>query len=137
MVNKIVKQIKECFDRGNKVLICGNGGSSAEASHFSEELISYGYPAIALNDVAVITALSNDYSYEEVFSRYIIALGQLNDILIVISTSGKSKNVLRAMKTAKQKGMEVIEWPRIGKTTEDIQNRQLELIHKVYRDIVK
>ena len=136
-MTRISKQIIKCFERGNKVLIIGNGGSSAEASHLSEELIAYGYPAIALNDPCVLTALSNDFSYEEVFSRYIIAVGAQGDVLITLSTSGKSKNIIRAIKTAKQKSMEVIELPRNkGKTTETIQNHQLELIHKVYKEIV-
>lgn len=130
--NKLLK----CFSRGSKCWIIGNGGSSAEASHLSEELISHGFPAIALNDPQVITALANDYSYDEVFSRYLIAVADKDDILIVLSTSGKSKNCIRAIRTAKQKCMEVIEWPRKGRTTEDIQNYQLEVIHKVYKEIV-
>lgn len=130
----IAQQLKECFDRGNKAWICGNGGSSAEASHFSEELISLGYPLIALNDPQVITALSNDFSYDQVFSRYLLAVASEGDILIVLSTSGKSKNCIRAIRTAKQMCIEVVDFPRKGKTTEIIQNNQLALIHRIYED---
>lgn len=135
---QLVKQISSCFARGNKILICGNGGSSAEASHFSEELIAHGFPAIALNDPCVITALANDYSYEEVFGKYILALGKEGDILIVLTTSGKSRNILYAQAIAIGLEMEVIEWPRNkGKTTEEIQDNQLKLIHKVYKAVVR
>ena len=136
-VNKIGNKIIDCFKRGNKLLICGNGGSSAEASHFSEELISYGYPAIALNDPAVITALANDYSYTQVFGKYLEALGKEGDILITLSTSGGSENIKYAILKARELGIEVIQWPRDqGRTTEEIQNNQLKLIHKVYQEVV-
>ena len=131
----ITKQILDCFNRGNSVWVIGNGGSSAEASHLSEELISLGYPCIALNDPQVITALSNDFSYEQVFALYLIAVGKMNDILIVLSTSGKSKNCIKAIRTAKQMCIEVIEFPRKGKNTENIQENQLKLIHKIYCEL--
>jgi D-sedoheptulose 7-phosphate isomerase len=134
---QIVEQIVECFKKGNKILIIGNGGSSAEASHFSEELISYGYPAIALNDPVVITALANDYGYEKVFGMYLEALGKPGDILVTISTSGESNNIIHATEMAGFLGIDVIEWPRdTGRTTEEIQNYQLKLIHKVYQSII-
>lgn len=135
--SQIVEQLKECFKNGNKLLICGNGGSMAQASHFAEELITHGYPAIALADPNVISALANDFSYEEVFSRYIIALANQGDVLIALSTSGKSKNILRAIRTAYQKHMIVIDFPRDkGKTTETIQNYQLRFLHRVYKRII-
>ena len=131
-MNKIIKQIKECFERENKVWIIGNGGSSAEASHFSEEFISLGYPAIALNDPQVITALSNDFSYEEAFAIYLEAVAKRGDILITLSTSYKSENILEAIDRARELRIEVIKFPNKGKTTEEIQNNHLILIHKLY-----
>ena len=136
-MHSISARLIKCFERGNKILVAGNGGSSAEASHLSEEFITFGFPVIALNDPAVLTALSNDSNYEEVFSNYIFALHNEGDVLITISTSGKSKNILHAQKSAKAFGMEVTEWPRDkGKTTEEIQEYQLKLIHKVYLEVV-
>ena len=134
----IPQKLIDCIERGNKILICGNGGSSAQSSHFSEELITHGLPAIALNDPQVITALSNDFSYKEVFSRYIKALGSNGDLLITFTTSGKSKNLIKAQKTAEESGLEVLEWPhKKGKTTEDRQNIQLKEMHKVYKEVVE
>ena len=98
--------------KGNKILICGNGGSAADAQHFAAELIvryeneRKSIPAIALTtDSSIITACANDYSYDKIFSRQIEALGTHGDILIGISTSGNSKNILQAFKVAKNKNM--------------------------------
>lgn len=107
------KKITNAFLKGNKVLICGNGGSSAEASHFAAELVGHfeekfrqALPALALNtDNSFLTAWSNDESFEEIFSRQLQALGASGDILIGLSTSGNSKNLVRAFETAKTKGI--------------------------------
>lgn len=137
-MHSISQKLIDCFERGNKALLAGNGGSSAQASHLSEELISHGLPAIALNDPQVITALINDFPPVEVFSRYVKALGSADDLLICFTTSGKSKNLLLASETALKLGMEVLEWPhKKGKTTEDRQNFQLVEMHKVYKEVVK
>ncbi len=100
---------------GQKILSCGNGGSAADAQHFSAELVCRfererpGLPAIALTtDSSALTAISNDYSYKELFARQIEALGQSGDCLLAISTSGDSANVIRAIETAHDKGMNVI-----------------------------
>lgn len=97
---------------GKKILVCGNGGSATDAMHFVGELVGrfekerMPLPAIALNaDVCTITALANDYGYDQIFSKQIEALGKEEDILIAISTSGKSKNVLRALRQAKKQKM--------------------------------
>lgn len=137
-MNSISQKLIDCFERGNKALLAGNGGSSAQASHFSEELISHGLPAIALNDPQVITALINDFPPNEVFSRYIKALGNTGDLLIVFTTSGKSINLIKAKITANELDMEVLEWPhKKGKTTEERQNYQLVEMHKIYKEVVK
>jgi len=100
---------------GQKILSCGNGGSAADAQHFSAELVCRfererpGLPAIALTtDSSALTAISNDYSYKEIFARQIEALGQPGDSLLAISTSGNSANVIRAIEAAHDKGMSVI-----------------------------
>ncbi len=100
---------------GKKVLSCGNGGSAADAQHFSSELINRFHhdrtsiPAIALTtDSSTITSIANDYDYNEIFARQISSLGQENDILLAISTSGNSKNVIRAIEAAHMRGMQII-----------------------------
>ena len=105
--------LADCFRRKKKVLICGNGGSAAESQHFAAELVGRFHmpqraalPAIALtSDTAVITAWSNDFSYDEVFSRQVEAFGQKGDVLFCFSTSGESTNIINAMKKALEKDM--------------------------------
>lgn len=100
---------------GNKVLICGNGGSASDAQHFAAELVGRfekerkALPAIALTtDTSILTALGNDYGYDTIFSRQVEGLGTTGDILVGISTSGNSKNVILAMETAKNNGIKSI-----------------------------
>jgi D-sedoheptulose 7-phosphate isomerase len=100
---------------GNKLMICGNGGSAADAQHMAGEFICRfckdrePLPALALTtDTSILTSVSNDYSYDDVFSRQIKALGTSGDILLGISTSGSSKNVLHAFMAAKEKGIKTI-----------------------------
>jgi phosphoheptose isomerase len=105
--------VSACFAQGGKVLICGNGGSAADAQHLAAELVGRfkavgrrGLPAIALTaDTAVLTAWSNDVGYDDVFARQVEALGRRGDVLIGISTSGRSRNVLRAFQAAQQAGL--------------------------------
>jgi D-sedoheptulose 7-phosphate isomerase len=136
-MRKIIKAIQDCFEKGNSVWVIGNGGSSAEASHLSEEFISLGYPVIALNDPQVITALSNDFGFENVFERYLQAVYNSGDLLITLSTSYKSRNILNAIYFANLNKIDVIKLPNIGKTTEEIQNNHLILIHKLYKKFKK
>ena len=98
-----------------KILSCGNGGSAGDAQHFSSELLNRfererpGLPAMALTtDASTITSISNDYAYEEIFSKQIRALGKPEDILLGISTSGNSENVCRAITAAHERGMKVV-----------------------------
>ncbi|HDL5689122.1 TPA: D-sedoheptulose 7-phosphate isomerase [Mannheimia haemolytica] len=106
--------IANSFKQGGKVISCGNGGSHCDAMHFAEELTGRyrenrpGYPAIAISDVSHLSCVSNDFGYEYVFSRYLEAVGQKGDVFFGLSTSGNSKNVLNAIKVAKEKGMKVI-----------------------------
>ncbi|MES9939273.1 MAG: phosphoheptose isomerase [Candidatus Thiodiazotropha sp. 6PLUC2] len=106
------------FDRlleGNKVLSCGNGGSAGDAQHFSSEMLNRyererpGLPAIALTtDSSTVTSISNDYDFSLIFSRQIEALGQPNDLLLAISTSGNSSNVNHAVQSAHEREMAVV-----------------------------
>jgi phosphoheptose isomerase len=104
------------FERGGKLLVCGNGGSAAEAQHFVGELVGRfkvngrrALPAIALTaDTAVITAWSNDVGYHDVFARQVEALGNAGDVLVAISTSGRSRNVLEALTVARRRGLHTI-----------------------------
>lgn len=135
-ISVIVKLIVDCFKNGKKVLACGNGGSAAMASHMAAELVGiYGnskaLPAIALTDIAVITAIANDLGYKEVFSRQVEALGKKGDILIVFTTSGKSKNIIEAMYQAKLRGIDIIDMSRIKGTIQEIQENQLHLTHRI------
>lgn len=114
-VAMVVTQLKEAFAKGKKVLIAGNGGSAAEAQHFSDEMVGRyktdrpAYPVIALTaDSAVITCIGNDYGFEAVFSRQVEALGKEGDIFIGLTTSGTSKNILAAAEKAQDMGMTVI-----------------------------
>ncbi len=104
----------QCFTNGNKLLICGNGGSAADAQHLAAEFISTlstkferkALPAIALTtDTSTITSRGNDYGFEEIFSRQVEAFGVPGDILLSISTSGGSRNCIRAMEAAKSLGV--------------------------------
>lgn len=100
---------------GGKVLSCGNGGSAADAQHFSSEMLNrfererQGLPAIALTtDTSTLTSIANDYDYEEVFAKQVRALGQAGDVLLAISTSGNSANVNAAVESAHDRGMQVV-----------------------------
>jgi len=106
--------LADSFKAGGKVISCGNGGSHCDAMHFAEELTGRyrenrpGYPAIAISDVSHISCVGNDFGYEYIFSRYLEAVGQKGDVLLGISTSGNSGNVIKAIEAARAKGMKVI-----------------------------
>lgn len=114
-----VVQAVECIlaslQSGRKILVCGNGGSAADAQHFAAEFVGkfrhkrVGLPAIALTtDTSALTAIGNDFSFPEIFSRQIEAIGKKGDVLVAISTSGESPNVLRAVERAKILGIRTI-----------------------------
>lgn len=104
-----------CLRGGGKLLVCGNGGSAADAQHFSAELLGRyereraGLPAIALHaDTSTVTAVANDYGYEQVFARQVQALGRPADVLVAISTSGNSPGILRAVEAAQREGLGIV-----------------------------
>lgn len=105
----------ECLLNGGKILSCGNGGSAGDAQHFSSELLNRfererpALPAMALTtDASTVTSIANDYSYNEIFSKQIRALGNQGDVLLAISTSGNSANVIQAVQAAHDRGMKVV-----------------------------
>ncbi|MDH5485224.1 MAG: phosphoheptose isomerase [Gammaproteobacteria bacterium] len=122
------QMMTHCLLEGGKIMACGNGGSAGDAQHFSSEMLNRfemerpGLPTIALTtDTSTITSIANDYSYDEIFSRQIQALGQANDILLAISTSGNSANVVRAVEMAHNRSINVI--TLTGKDGGDIATR--------------
>lgn len=106
--------IAEAFKKDKKVISCGNGGSHCDAMHFAEELTGRfrenraGFPAIAISDPSHLTCVGNDFGFDSVFSRYVEAVGQEGDVLLGISTSGNSANIIKAVDAAKQKKMKVL-----------------------------
>ena len=113
-ISRMVDVMATAIKQGGKSMSCGNGGSLCDAMHFAEELTGRfrknrrPLPAMTINDAAYITCTSNDYSYDEVFARWVEAFGRPEDVLLAISTSGRSENVLRAVQMAHTKGMKVV-----------------------------
>src|SRR5216110_2019345 len=114
-VAKAADVIEECLSSGNKLLVCGNGGSASDAAHFATELVVRfakdrpAYPAICLTgDGGLLTAAGNDYGFDEIFARQVAAFGLPGDVLICLTTSGKSRNVKRALEEAKARKLKTI-----------------------------
>ena len=114
-VQRAAELVADALARGGQVLFCGNGGSAADAQHLAAELVGRlqlerpAYRAVALTtDTSVLTAVGNDYGYAEVFARQVEGLGRAGDVLVAISTSGRSENVLRAAASARARGMAVV-----------------------------
>lgn len=151
LIGQAVDTISTAFNKGNKIISCGNGGSMCDAMHFAEELSGRyrkdrrALPAIAISDPAHISCVANDYGYEFIFSRFVEAFGIEGDVLLAISTSGNSPNVLRASEAAKARNMKVIallgrdggklatiaDLPIIvpGETTDRMQELHIKTIH--------
>lgn len=114
LILQAVEAMSQAIQNGGKIISCGNGGSMCDAMHFAEELSGRfrdnrrALAAISISDPSHLSCVSNDYGYDFVFSRFIEGLGQENDVLLGISTSGNSKNVILAVEAAKAKGMKTI-----------------------------
>lgn len=114
LILQAVEAMSHSIENGGKIISCGNGGSMCDAMHFAEELSGRfrdnrrALPAISISDPSHLSCVSNDYGYDFVFSRFVEGLGQENDVLLGISTSGNSKNVILAVEAAKAKGMKTI-----------------------------
>lgn len=132
------------FRSGGKVLACGNGGSSCDASHFCEELTGRfreerePLPAISMNDASHITCTGNDFGFNKIFSRHLRALGNKGDVLLAISTSGDSENVIAAVEYAKQRGIKVIGLTgNYGGKLAEYADVEIRVPHKGYSDRIQ
>ncbi len=113
-IENAAKIMVQSIKNGGKIISCGNGGSHCDAMHFAEELSGRyrddrpSMPAIAISDVSHLTCVGNDYGFDHIFSRYVEGLGFAGDVLLGISTSGNSKNIIEALNAAKAKGMKTV-----------------------------
>lgn len=115
VIARAAGHLTQTLDQGGKILSCGNGGSAGDAQHFSSEMLNRfemerpGLPAVALTtDTSTLTSIANDYDYSRIFSRQVLALGNSGDILLAISTSGNSGNVIKAVEAAHTRDMRVV-----------------------------
>lgn len=151
MMAKIAAAICDLYNKGNKILICGNGGSATDAMHFAEELTGRfrenraALPALALTDSSHITCVGNDFGFDKIFSRGVEAFGKKGDMLIAISTSGNSANIIEAVNVAESqelmifsllgkdggalKGRSKLELIIPGKTSDRIQELHMAILH--------
>jgi D-sedoheptulose 7-phosphate isomerase len=149
------RMISQSIKDGHKLMICGNGGSAADAQHMAAEMVGRmlvernPLPALALTtDTSNITAIANDYSYEAIFEKQVQGLGQKGDVLLAISTSGNSKNVIKAVEAAKAKGIQTISMTggtggklkdlcdlnlnvELGKNSSRIQETHIFIVHSL------
>jgi D-sedoheptulose 7-phosphate isomerase len=140
-INDAGTLLVDAFNNGHKVISCGNGGSMCDAMHFAEELSGRfrndrkALPAISISDPSHLSCVGNDYGYDFIFSRYIEAIGNEGDVLLGISTSGKSQNVINAINAAKKKGMKVIGLTgKDGGTMASLCDVEIRAPHSVYAD---
>ena len=143
-IEKAALAMANCINKGGKILSCGNGGSHCDAMHFAEELTGRyrenrkALPAIAISDPSHISCVSNDFGYDFIFSRYLEGLGKEGDVLLGISTSGQSKNILSAAKVAKQKKMTVIVLSgKNGGKLAKLANIEIRVPHFGYADRIQ
>jgi D-sedoheptulose 7-phosphate isomerase len=128
VTSDIALAIIDALRSGNKVLLIGNGGSAADAQHIASEIIGRykkerpGYAAVALTtDTSALTAISNDYGFEQIFARQVESLGQPGDVLLALSTSGRSPNILAALGVARQRGLVTVGFTGLkGKSLHDV-----------------
>jgi len=154
---KVAKELADVFTKGNKVLICGNGGSNCDALHFAEEFTGRfrgdrkALPAIAISDSSHITCVGNDYGFDYIFSRGVEAYGKEGDMFFGISTSGNSPNVIKAVEAAKKLGMKTCvllgkdggklkgmcdyEFIIPGKTSDRIQEIHMMILHIIIEGV--
>jgi D-sedoheptulose 7-phosphate isomerase len=144
VLERAARLLATCLQQGGKVLSCGNGGSLCDAQHFAEELSGRyrqdrpALAAIALTDAAHLTCVANDYGFEFVFSRYVQALGRPGDVLLAISTSGHSPNVLRAAEAAKAAGMLVVSLTgKDGGVLAGLSDVEIRVPHTGYADRIQ
>lgn len=134
----------EAIQNNRKIISCGNGGSMSDAMHFAEELTGRyrdnrpSLPAIAISDAGFLTCAGNDYGYDFVFSRFVEGMGNSGDVLLGISTSGNSKNVINAVQVAKEKGMKtVVLSGKDGGNLADLADVEIRVPHLGYADRIQ
>jgi len=134
----------DSLQEGGKIISCGNGGSMSDAMHFAEELSGRfrdereGLAGISISDPTHITCVGNDYGFDYIFSRYVQAVGWPGDVLLAISTSGNSANIIKAAEEAKRKGIKVIALTgKEGGKLKDICDVELRIPHKGYSDRIQ
>lgn len=155
MIEEVINVIVEALRNGNKLLFIGNGGSASQAEHLAAEFVGSGYPAIALTEVAIITAIANDHGYSSIFSRQIKTSSNFGDVLIALSTSGESINVVVGCLAAKKKKCVTVALTRIDSTLADIvdypiiidasgknetqiiQEKTIEIGHKIWQEVIR
>lgn len=137
----IAKMCIDAIKRGNKILVCGNGGSAAQAQHFAAELVvrykknRRALPCIALTaDTAILTACANDLGYDQVFARQVEAYGKPGDVLLALSTSGRSVNVHNAIQQARKMNIHVV-LSECGSPTDTMQEKHLTFLHQLAEEI--
>lgn len=143
-INDAAMLMADAINAGNKIFSCGNGGSHCDAMHFAEELTGRyredrkALPAIAISDPSHISCVSNDFGYDAIFSRYIEGLGKEGDVLVSISTSGNSNNILRAAAMAKQKKMKVVAFTgKNGGELAELADVEIRVPHFGYADRIQ
>ncbi len=143
-IRKAGALMSDAILRGNKVISCGNGGSMCDAMHFAEELTGRyradrrSLPAISISDPSHISCVANDYGYEFVFSRFIEGMGREGDVLLAISTSGNSANLMRAAQAARDKGIHVVALTgNKGGSLATLANVELRVPHHGFADRIQ
>lgn len=138
-IEKSAEEISVAFQKGNKILICGNGGSAADSQHFAAEFVNKfsdrikrkALPALALTtDTSIITAISNDSDYENIFSRQVEAYGSKGDLIVIFTTSGNSKNCIKAIKTARLIGLRSVVFTKTGAEISKLADLSIEVPSK-------
>lgn len=157
MTEKVARELSKAFSNGNKVLICGNGGSNSDALHFAEEFTGKfrkerrALPAIAISESSHITCVGNDYGFDYIFSKGVEAFGKEGDLFIGLSTSGNSPNVIKAVEMAKSLGMKTVgllgkdggklkglcdfEFVIPGETSDRIQEIHMMILHIIIEGV--
>ncbi len=143
-IEKAARLMGESLKNGFKIISCGNGGSHCDAMHFAEELSGKyrddrpAYAAMAISDVSHITCVGNDYGFQYIFSRSVEALGRANDVLLAISTSGNSANIIEAAKAAKKQGMHVVALTgKDGGELSKLADLEINVAHFGYADRIQ
>lgn len=140
-IERAGKMMAEAVKNGKKIISCGNGGSMSDAMHFAEELTGLfrderpAIPALSICDASHITCAANDYGFENIFSRYIEGIGNAGDVLLAISTSGNSKNIINAAQAANKKGMKIVSLTgKDGGKLAGISDVEIRAPHTLYSD---